>query len=133
MADCCCRCEREGDGDSCPVCGARGNPVSTLTLKQMVQPGFLDTVNKAGFLFCRTANCDVVYFHPEGERLEKKDLRVRVGLKEREEPSGLGRRPVSLEGRRPHPPRHRRQPGKRWGVEPGKVELNTQFMKTSNH
>ncbi len=89
MEDCSCRSEPEGGWESCPVCGARGKPVSTLTLKQMVKPEFLSTVNNPGFMFCGTATCAVVYFHPHGERLEKKDLRVRVGLKERDDPVAL--------------------------------------------
>ena len=42
--------------------------------------------DKPGFRFCRTATCKVVYFHSVGDRLEKKDVRVRVGLKEIEDP-----------------------------------------------
>ncbi len=89
MEDCCRQGEGESGEQNCPVCGARGKAVSTLTLKQMVKPEFLEMVNKAGFMFCGTATCDVVYFHPDGERLEKKDVRVRVGLKEREDPVPL--------------------------------------------
>ena len=36
-------------------------------------------MTKRGFAFCRTADCRVVYFHADGETLEKVDLRVRVG------------------------------------------------------
>lgn len=86
MEDCCCRGEPEGAGEKCAECGARGRPVSTTTLKHMVQPEFLSLVDKPGFYFCPAAGCDVVYFHPEGERLRKRDLRVRVGLKETEDP-----------------------------------------------
>jgi hypothetical protein len=52
----------------------------------MVKSEFLRLVYKPGFYFCRTAACDVVYFHPDCERLERKDLWVRVGLKEKEDP-----------------------------------------------
>jgi hypothetical protein len=70
----------------CPSCGEPGRPVGVVTLKHMVRPEFLEVVNKPGFLFCRTAHCAVVYFHPESETLEKSDLRVRVGLKETVDP-----------------------------------------------
>ena len=89
MEDCCCPGEAEGREQNCPACGARGKAVSTLTLTHMVKPEFLNTVDKPGFLFCATAACDVVYFHADGERLGKKDVRVRVGLKEREDPVPL--------------------------------------------
>jgi len=49
-------------------------------------PEFLDQVSKRGFAFCRTADCRVVYFHADGETLEKVDLCVRDGLKETADP-----------------------------------------------
>ncbi len=52
----------------------------------MVQPWHLELVNKPGFLFSRSADCDVVYFHPDGDRLRKPDVRVPVGLKETDDP-----------------------------------------------
>jgi hypothetical protein len=55
----------------------------------MVQPEFLDTVNKPGFLFCGTPTCELVYFHPDGDRMDKKDVRVRIGLKETADPVPL--------------------------------------------
>lgn len=70
----------------CPRCGAGGQPVHTVTLKHMVEPEFLEAVTKPGFQFCRSPECDVVYFHPDGERLTKAGVRVRVGLKEKEDP-----------------------------------------------
>lgn len=60
--------------------------METKTLKHMVQPWQLELVNKPGFLFCRSTGCEIVYFHPDGDRLRKTDLRVRVGLKETENP-----------------------------------------------
>ena len=57
-----------------------------VTLKHMVKPRFLDRVTNPGFQFCRSAGCDVIYFHPDGERLSKADIPVRVGLKETEDP-----------------------------------------------
>ena len=86
MEDCCCRGEAQGAGGKCSGCGAPGRTVSVTTLKHMVQPEFLSQVDKAGFCFCPAAGCDVVYFHPDGELLRKRDLRVRVGLKETEDP-----------------------------------------------
>jgi hypothetical protein len=70
----------------CPNCDEPGRPVGVLTLKHMMRPKFLEVVNKPGFLFCGTAACPLVYFHPDGETLDKSDLRVRVGLKETLDP-----------------------------------------------
>ena len=89
MEECCCSAEAETVSEKCPQCGAVGKAVSTLTLKQMVKPEFLSLVEKPGFRFCRTATCGVVYFQSDGDRLEKKDVRVRVGLKESEDPAAV--------------------------------------------
>jgi hypothetical protein len=70
----------------CPSCDEPGQPVGIVTLKHMMRPKFLQVVNNPGFLFCRTAACPLVYFHPDGETLDKSDLRVRVGLKETLDP-----------------------------------------------
>lgn len=70
----------------CPECGQPGRSVETKTLKHTVQPWHLELVNKPGFLFCRSANCEVVYFHPDDYCLRKPDVRVRVGLKETTDP-----------------------------------------------
>lgn len=60
--------------------------MTIITLKHAVLPDFLKVVNKPGFLFCRTAYCAVVYFHPNGETIKRSDLRIRVGLKEALDP-----------------------------------------------
>ena len=89
MEDCCCSGEADGTTGRCSSCGALGRPVSITTLKHMVQPEFLSLMDKSGFCFCPTVACDVVYFHPDGDRLRKGDVRVRVGLKETEAPAPL--------------------------------------------
>src|SRR5215471_16822591 len=89
MSDCCSNGPSAEVADSkvsCPQCGGVGKPVSTLTLKHMVEPQFLETVDATGFLLCPSADCELVYFHPDGVRLTKADVRVRVGLKETEHP-----------------------------------------------
>src|SRR2546427_151861 len=86
MDDCCCTGEGNGRAARCPDCGAVGRPVSVTTLKHMVKPELLGVVDKQGFCFCPTAECPVVYFHADGDRLEKEDVRDRVGLKETQDP-----------------------------------------------
>ena len=86
MDNCCCSGEARRASAECGGCGGVGRPVSTTTLKHMVRPELLSQVEKAGFFFCAAAKCDVVYFHQDGDQLRKKDVRVRVGLKETEDP-----------------------------------------------
>ncbi len=74
---------------NCPECGQPGKSVETKTLKQMVQPRHFELASKPGFLFCRTADCNAVYFHSNGDVLRKADVRVHVGLKETKDPVPL--------------------------------------------
>jgi hypothetical protein len=55
----------------------------------MVKPQFLAMITKPGFRFCRSPDCDVVYYHADGEQLRKTDLCVRVSIKEAEESAPL--------------------------------------------
>jgi hypothetical protein len=88
---CCSGDARPGavGGLRCPQCGRPGQQIATRTLKHMVQPELLETVTKPGFQFCRTPTCDVVYFHPDGDCLRESNVRVRVGMKETEDPIPL--------------------------------------------
>ncbi len=70
----------------CPACGANGQPVETITLTHQVNPEHLEMVEHGPFNFCRTPTCDVVYFNGNATLLRKADVRVRVGLKETEDP-----------------------------------------------
>src|SRR5579859_3897863 len=90
MANCCAQKPMAGPGViTCARCGGIGRPVSTLTIEHMVKPQFLASASKPGFRFCASPECDVVYFHPDGQQLCKADLQLRVGLKETEEPAPL--------------------------------------------
>ena len=70
----------------CPRCGLSGQPVALQTLKHQVKPKHLGTVETGSFNFCRTATCEAVYFNGGSTVLTKADVRVRVGLKETEDP-----------------------------------------------
>lgn len=51
----------------CPVCGEKGKPVQTQTLKAMLSVS-LREVRDEPYLFCRTETCPVVYFSSNGEQ-----------------------------------------------------------------
>lgn len=71
----------------CPSCGKQGKTVSVLTVKSLV----LDHTRVSAsslYSFCRTPTCDVVYFGAE-DVFEKKEVKVRVGVKETEDPIPL--------------------------------------------
>ncbi len=68
----------------CPCCNAKGKPVATLTVKSLVRDHTRVSAI-AAFFFCRTPECGIVYFS-ERATLGKSDLKVRVGIKEQEDP-----------------------------------------------
>ncbi|NJD51635.1 MAG: hypothetical protein FIB07_02085 [Candidatus Methanoperedens sp.] len=90
MKSCCCEiCDIKEKGTSiCPECGNTGKPVMEITLRSMVkEPVFASIENPDGFYFCETPTCEVVYFNNEQQAcLHKQDVKVRVGIKEKENP-----------------------------------------------
>ena len=70
----------------CPQCGTKGQSVSTLTVKSLVKDH--TRVAQGDYFFCRTPDCDAVYFSERG-LFRKADLKVRVGRKETEDPIPL--------------------------------------------
>ncbi len=75
---------------ACPVNGKKGQTVSSKTLRHLIKKDRVHDVKDSGYYFCKTADCDTVYYHPEsGQCFQKEDLKVRVGLKETEDPVWL--------------------------------------------
>lgn len=70
----------------CPVAGKRGKPVPLVTLRSLVLPEHAAGAEGREWFFCDLPDCDVVYFTHDGRTLDKRALRVRVGLKEKEAP-----------------------------------------------
>lgn len=93
MSDCCasnpkaaCALPQSTPG-TCPSCATKAKSVSTLTVKSLVRDHTRVATDSA-YWFCRTPDCDVVYFSDETVFRES-DVKVRVGLKEREDPIPL--------------------------------------------
>ncbi len=91
--ECCTdRCERPApaapaaQAGVCAQCRKKGKSVSTLTVKSLVKDH--TQVSPGTYFFCRTPNCEVVYFSEEA-LFWKPDLKVRVGVKETEDPVPL--------------------------------------------
>ncbi len=67
----------------CPSCGALGKLVKRITLGALLKAEHRPRIPiQEEFCFCRTSNCDVVYFLPGQALFRKEDLAVKVGLKE---------------------------------------------------
>jgi hypothetical protein len=88
MAACCEVPKTAGKvpASACPVCHAKGKPVGLLTVRSLVKRGHQSQIGAISYLFCETSTCPVVYFDGEGNHFDKSHLRVRVGLKETEDP-----------------------------------------------
>ena len=83
----CCDIKEQG-ASICPECGNTGKQVLEITLRSMVkEPAFEAIGYPDGFYFCETPTCEVVYFNNEQQvYLHKQDVKVRVGIKETENP-----------------------------------------------
>ena len=90
-SDCCApgatgKNEKSG-GTNCPNCGIEGQKVKNITVRSMVFVTLIESVDDHDFLFCRTSDCPVVYYNnTNGKRFDKDDVKVRVWLKETEDP-----------------------------------------------
>ena len=70
--------------EACPSCGKKGKPVAAVTVKSLVRD-HTRVPASASYSFCRTADCEVVYFSDQAT-FTKSDLKVRVGIKESADP-----------------------------------------------
>lgn len=95
MSSCC-----SGDGcevpkasakgeDACPRCGQVGRPVGDETILAILRPGQADTLLPAARRFCKTPSCVVLYYGGDGRLVEKGAAKVRVGIKETDDPAPL--------------------------------------------
>jgi len=86
MSDC-CRVSSNIEPPLCPECGHATKPVQTTTVKSLVRPEALRDVGEEPWFFCGSPDCSTVYVTGSGTaRLEKREITVRVGVKETEDP-----------------------------------------------
>lgn len=77
-------------GRGCVRCGSVSRLVTRRTVLLMLRPELFDRAGDAEYRFCADPDCRVVYFtEGEGPCFTTDDLRVRVGLKEKEDPVPL--------------------------------------------
>jgi hypothetical protein len=72
----------------CPSCNGQSRPVTLRTMLLMLKPEFFNQVGENQYRFCASPECPVVYFSRE-RSFTTDDLRVRVGLKEKDGPIPL--------------------------------------------
>lgn len=90
MADCCmalpAAAKTQTKGLVCPRCGGSGKPVGQITVEALRKPELRGHGNGTPYVFCENPGCPVVYFAQDGTQFTKDQIRVRVGLKETEDP-----------------------------------------------
>ena len=67
----------------CLSCQGPSQPVTLRTMLLMLKPEFFDQVGESQYRFCASPDCPVVYFSRE-RCFTSGDLRIRVGLKEKD-------------------------------------------------
>lgn len=86
MSDCCNSKEQvyESIGSElCPACNEKGKTVKLITLKSLLKPKCLSTLNASStHYFCSSKECNVVYFDIEKNTYQKKDIKVSVFQKD---------------------------------------------------
>lgn len=72
------------DRPDCPSCATKGKPVGAVTLDSLLtEARRSEGAGTDHFRFCRTRDCDVVWYRPEGGvAYGLSDVSVRVGQKE---------------------------------------------------
>lgn len=70
---------------ACAACRGASRPVTRKTMLLMLKPELFDRVRQGEYRYCSSPDCRVVYFTEGlGQSFTTHDLRLRVGLKERD-------------------------------------------------
>lgn len=73
--------------DGCPSCGQTGREVGLSTLRELVSPSIEIPSDNGKVYYCQNPDDSLMYFWGDGSlKIDKKDLKVRVGFKELESP-----------------------------------------------
>ena len=90
MSETCCIVPHTGEIPTCPMNSQVTKPVGRQTVESLVKPEVKAELTPQPYYFCDAPDCDMVYVSALGDHLIAKDqLRVRVGIKETEDPIPL--------------------------------------------
>jgi hypothetical protein len=85
MSNCCGRDNQDYNENIsiCSSCKNKAKSVKIVTLKSMLIPTALETLNtEENYFFCSTKNCDVVYFNTNNQKYLKSDIKEVVHQKD---------------------------------------------------
>ena len=75
---------------NCPRCGHAAAKVGLETMESLLLGSARERIEDKPYYFCSSPECELVYFTSEGDRpFLRKELSVRVGVKETEDPIPL--------------------------------------------
>ncbi|OKH19873.1 (2Fe-2S)-binding protein [Hydrococcus rivularis NIES-593] len=84
MSEECCSQTQKSLKANCPVNGNKGKRVPTITLKSLLKPRALETLNpESNYFFCDSMDCSVVYFNQQGQTFLTDEVKVPVFQKDR--------------------------------------------------
>ncbi|KTE92466.1 hypothetical protein AT727_19120 [Desulfitobacterium hafniense] len=85
MEDCCVSNNNSITIDTeinCPRCGSKGKDIKIITIKSLLLPEALATLDASeNYRMCSNQKCDVIYFNDKGGIFQAQDLKVPVFLK----------------------------------------------------
>ena len=82
MSECCAAPTSDALAMVCPSCRNRGSSVDFRTVKALLTESALRCVAELSHRFCRTPECDTVYYDEAGTSYQRSDVRARVWQKE---------------------------------------------------
>lgn len=86
----CCEPKRKQPPGACPKCGGKLKPVQKLTLEHLVSEKEKAKILQEDYGFCPSPECEVVYVSQSARHIvPKSHMKVRVGIKEKEDPIPL--------------------------------------------
>ena len=86
----CCGDRHKRVNAVCPKNGKVCKPVPRVTVEILIRPEHRRSLTSMPYSFCDSPDCDAVYVSASGEQvITKNQLRVRVGIKETEDPIPL--------------------------------------------
>lgn len=85
MEDCCAPNNNSITIDTetnCPRCGSKGKAIKIITIKSLLLPKALATLEAdKNYKMCSNQECEVVYFNEKGDIYQTQDLKVPVSFK----------------------------------------------------
>ncbi len=84
MGNCCNSVKKNSTENTifCPSCGNKAKNVQLITIKSMIKPSVLGSINAMeNHYFCATKDCHIVYFDTSNKKYLLSDLKVAVHQK----------------------------------------------------